>query len=372
MPTKNQTAGAQVAFIAHPTDMSIFKSYISALRPDKQYSDALLLKLFEWTQPYPVKSFSRLGFNRGITADARFYMVPFLPEMTTISVKNTIGKVERTLAMAAAEGCTVAALGGFTSIVVQNSEHDLAAKHGIRITSGNTFTAALIIRAVEIVAARFGVPLSQMTMAVIGASGDIGSACVGYFSRYVKKMLLTARGSAALEAVIKRYVQGAVSEMSIEKDARAAVAKADCCIFVTSAHCAMFTQEDFKPGTIVCDASVPANVTAFPELRKDVFVFHGGIASIPFEIDTSFDIGLASTYSFYGCQLEGLLLALHPELPCSWGRGNISQERIDMFLSFLEIYPDMKPVYTIEKIVYNEQMLDSYASWWRENRFTST
>jgi len=368
VPTKYRSAGAQVAFIAHPTDMSIFKAYIAALKPDKRYADALLLKLFEWTRPYPVKSFSQLGFHPDRAVDARFYMVPFLPEMTAISIKNTIGKVDQTIAMAAAEGCTVAALGGFTSIVVQNSEHDLAAKHGIRITSGNTFTAALIIRSIEEIAERFGVSLATMTMSIIGASGDIGSACTGYFSQRVNKLVLTARGSAGLEAVVEKYQKGATAKMCIEKDTRAAVVLADCCIFVTSAHCAMFTQDDFKPGTIVCDASVPANVTTFPNLRNDVFVFHGGIASIPFEIDTTFDIGLASTHTFYGCQLEGLLLALHPELPCSWGRGNIRAETIDTFLSLLDTYPAMKPVFTINKVIYNEQMLDSYAIWWRKHR----
>ncbi|MBN1290937.1 MAG: hypothetical protein JXB48_03780 [Candidatus Latescibacteria bacterium] len=355
----------KVAFIAHPVDLGIFRSYIHSLRPDKQYDDRLLVKLFEWTPPYAVKQFSALSLDGHRAVDARLYMVPFLPEMQAISVKKVIDKIDKALSLAKTHGCTVAAMGGFTSIVLQNLEEDFSRKHGIRITSGNTLTAAIIIRSIEEIAGRFGVDLSSSTMAVIGASGDIGSACMGYFSRMVKKMYLTARSIPTLAEMVRRCRDCASAEMVITDNNIEAVEQSDICIFVTSAYVSLFTEKDFRPGTIVCDASAPPNVKLDTSLRDDVFIYHGGIATIPFPLEVDFDIGLASPLTFYGCQLEGLFLGLHPELPCSWGRGNITRERLARFLTLMDRYPSMRPVYTLGNICYNEAHIDAYARRWR-------
>ncbi len=355
----------KVAFIAHPVDLSIFKSYISSLRPDKEYADALVMKLFEWTPPYLVKEFPALSLDGSRAIDAQLYMVPFLPEMQAISVRKVIDKIDDVLALAKTHECTVAALGGFTSIVVQNLEENYSRKHGIRITSGNTLTAAIIIKSIEEIADRFGVDLSLSTMAIIGASGDIGSACMGHFCRKVKKLYLTARSLPTLAGVAKRYRDSASAEMVITDNNIEAVQQSPICIFVTSAYVSIFSEKNFTPGTIVCDASAPPNVKIDTGIRDDVFIYHGGIAAIPFPLEVGFDIGLASPSTFYGCQLEGLLLGLHPELLCSWGRGNITPDRLACFLALMDQYPSLRPVYTVGNISYDEDQIDAYAQRWR-------
>lgn len=357
----------KVAFVAHPVDVTIFKSYVGLLRPDKTYCDALLIKLFEWTQPYLVKQFSALSFSPAQNpVDADLFMVPFLPEMQEISIKKVVDKIENTLALASAGGCTVAALGGFTSIVLQNSEEKYVKKYGIRITSGNTLTAAIIIRSLESIAERFTVDLSSVTLAIIGASGDIGSACLGYFSSRVKKMVLTARSLPALAEVCKRHGGAkATAALEMTDDNQKAVQMADICIFVTSAYTSLFNEKDFKPGTIVCDASAPVNVKIESSVRDDVFIYHGGIASTPFALEVDFNIGLASPYTFYGCQLEGLLLALNPELPCSWGRGNITSEKLSHYLRTIDTIHTLTPAYTIDNRVYSEDQLLHYEQLFR-------
>ncbi|MBN1577637.1 MAG: hypothetical protein JW913_13845 [Chitinispirillaceae bacterium] len=362
---KTVTAAEKVAFIAHPVDLGIFRSYIASLRPDKHYDDRLLIKLFEWTPPYAVKQFSSLSLDGHRAVDARLYMVPFLPEMQAISVKKVIDKIDTALALAKAQGCTVAAMGGFTSIVLQNLEENYSRRHGIRITSGNTLTASIIIRSIEEIAGRFGLDIASSTMAIIGASGDIGSACMGYFCQKVKKMYLTARSVPTLAEVVRHCRDSATAEMVISDNNTEAIEQSDFCIFVTSAYVSLFTEKDFKPGTIVCDASAPPNVKFDSGIRDDVFIYHGGIAAIPFPLEVDFDIGLSSPLTFYGCQLEGLLLGLHPELPCSWGRGNITQERLARFLALLDQYPLLHPVYSFGNLYYSEEMVDTYAQRWR-------
>ncbi len=363
--THLQSAG-KVAFIAHPPDIEIFRSYVRALRPDKSYSEKLLLKLFEWMSPYRIKSFRRLSLDGVRSVDAELYMVPFLPEMKTISVRRIVDKIDSALVMAKENGCAVAALGGYTSIVMQGIEEQFSNAHGLRITSGNTLTAAIIIRSIERIAERFGIDLPSARMAIIGASGDIGSGCTGYFCSRAGTVVLSARNPAMLMKTVERHRGEASAEMVVAAGNRDAIDGADICIFVTSAPGELFRIDDFGPGTVVCDASAPVNVSPRPLNRDDVFLYHGGITAVPFPLETEFDIGLASPYTFYGCQIEGMLLALYPDLRESWGRGNITPESMNRFFGIMDATPSLFPVYTCGNTVYSEDTIDAYAERWKD------
>ena len=355
----------KTAFIVHPPDAHLFKSYIHFLRPDKSYRNELLIKLFEWTPSYKVKEFSNLGFNGNTGIDASFIMVPFLPEMRDISLRQVVEKIDSALEIATSAGCTVAAMGGFTSIVLQGQERDFAEKHGIRITSGNSLTATIILKSIESIAVRFGIDLSGASIAIIGASGDIGSACMGYLCTRVKQMYATGRSIYALEEAVNRHREYMSSDVVITDNNREAIENSRICIFVTSAYNYLFTVKDFKPGTIVCDASAPLNVKVDGPLRDDVFLYHGGVTSIPFPIVAGFDIGLPSTYTFYGCQLEGLLLGLYPDMPCSWGRGNISCDKLALFFRKFEECASMEIAFSIGNRMYSDEQMEAYARRWR-------
>ena len=110
------------------------------------------------------------------------------------------------------------------------------------------------------------------------------------------KLLLTARGMDKLEEVAQKYKEHSSCEIELfsDKENRQAISMADIVIFVTSAYKEIVTLSDFKSRTIVCDASAPLNVKVTGSLRPDVFIYHGGIVSLPFEIDPGFDVGLAS------------------------------------------------------------------------------
>ncbi len=350
----------KVAFVAHPADMEMYRSYIRFLKPDKTYDDKLLLKLFEWSPSYKVTEWTNLTFDGKSFFDAMFVMVPFLPEMKDIRLKKIVEKIDQALAIASEQQCKVAALGAFTSIVLQGQEKNFAQKHNINLTSGNTLTAATVVRSIEQISAKLGVALQDTTLGIVGASGDIGSACVSYFQNKVKTMVLTARSESSLQTMVKNLDSKPECTLEITTDNKAAVSKSDIVIFVTSSYVPMFTQNDFKPGTIVCDASAPLNVTISDKPRKDVFIYHGGILSLPFSLDPGFDIGLASPYTFYGCQIEGALMALDSTLPCSWGRGNITKEKLGSFLQKLYTVPRLDISYSVGKHTYSEEELENY------------
>lgn len=361
------------ACIGHPVDVDQFRGFVNTLRalgnyPAKEFKEKLLVKFFEWTPAFKIKDLQAVGFNGTAKADGIVIMAPFLPEMRDIRLKEVGDKIEDAIAIAAKEGCSVAALGGFTSIILQGREEDLSKKHGIRLTSGNTLTAAVIVRSVEKITSLFGVDLAGSTVAIVGASGDIGSACTGYFCDKVKKLILTARGIDKLEETRDRCKETTHCEIELFLDTKNkdVVKQSDIVIFATSATKEIVSLADFGPRTIVCDASAPPNVKVTADLRPDVFLYHGGVVSLPFDIDPGFDIGLASTRTFYGCQVEGILLALHPELPCSWGRGNISRGKLGSFLNSFDQTPGIEIAFTIGSKAYFPKELDEYANNWRK------
>ncbi|MBN1609222.1 MAG: hypothetical protein JW940_21510 [Polyangiaceae bacterium] len=352
----------KVGLIGHPQDMDMFRGYIRHLKPTKVYRDGLLLKLFEWTPSYKLMDWSGITFDGSRCMDAVFVMVPFLPEMRGTKLRRIIDKIGDALSICAEEGCTIAALGAFTSILLQGQEADVASKYGLRITSGNSFTAALIVESIEALARRFGVELSQSKMAIIGASGDIGSACAACFVDEVRELCLSARGLTPLEELARRLSAAGAARVTATLNNAEALTGARFVVFVTSAPWQLASLNDFEAGTIVCDASAPVNVRTDGVLRPDVFIFHGGIAGLPFALDLGFDIGLASPTTFYGCQVEALLIAADPSLPHSWGRGNITVAAVQRYRQALASCQGLNVAYSQGSHSYTETDMDMYAA----------
>lgn len=351
----------KVGFIGHPQDMEMFRGYVRYLRPDKTYRDELLLKLFEWTPSYKVTGWADLGLPGKDPVDAILALVPFLPEMRDIKLRRIVEKIEQAIAICAEEGCTVAALGAFTSIVLQGQEADFASKFRIRLTSGNGLTSALIVESIEELARRFDIDLSSSSMAIIGASGDIGSACFGYFADRVAELRVTARGMTPLHQLVDRVASRTTARVRVTSGVSEAIRDARFVIFVTSSPGQLVRLEDLSPGTIACDASAPVNVQTAGELRPDVFIYHGGIAQLPFALHTGFELGLASPSTFYGCQVEGLLIAADPSLPDSWGRGNIGNDTIRRYREAIEDV-GVQVAYSQGRHCYTDREFDGYRS----------
>ena len=111
----------------------------------------------------------------------------FVPEMLR-RFKTAKRKVLNAMELAQKSGIDISALGGFTSIIFEDM--NLLREQQVRattlawerFTTGNTHTAWVICRQVERNAPRLGIDLARATVAVIGATGDIGSAVCHWLS----------------------------------------------------------------------------------------------------------------------------------------------------------------------------------------------
>src|SRR5271155_2943197 len=113
-------------------------------------------------------------------------------------IRTNIGKVMSAASRANKMGFKIVTLGGFTSIVLEGNL-DLFTTGETKFTTGNTLTAAFIVKGIEKAAAGLNIPLHASNILIIGATGDIGRACASYLKKRVKKLLLCARNLKRLE-----------------------------------------------------------------------------------------------------------------------------------------------------------------------------
>jgi fatty aldehyde-generating acyl-ACP reductase len=125
------------------------------------------------------------------------------------------------MALAQKNDISITALGGFSSIVFE--EFNLKDNRQVRnvelefdrFTTGNTHTAYIICRQVEQAAAKLGIDLAQSTVAVCGATGDIGSAVCRWLDQKTEtaELLLIARNQERLTNLQAELGRGKIMEL---------------------------------------------------------------------------------------------------------------------------------------------------------------
>lgn len=322
------------AFIGHPIDLNHLYSLSGMWGPlAKRIPRQALYNLLLKSRPYKYCDIEKMRSLTGAIASGHAIIMPLLPHQVAFLEEGVvIKKVIQSVRFAEKLGAKMAVLGGFTSIVGNEGEA-VSKEVGIAVTSGNTYTACLCIEGIEKAAKKMELDLKDATMAVIGATGDIGSICTKVFSKIVKKLNIAARNEKRLNEfadIVRGY---GASSVEVCKRAKDAVRDADVVLTVTSAISVLINSEDLKPGSIVCDAAVPANIAKeVVNARNDVLAFEGGLARPPFIEDLKnkeYQRALPP-HSIYGCLSEGILLALEGRFEnYSIGRGNITEKNID-------------------------------------------
>jgi len=121
-------------------------------------------------------------------------------------------------------------------------------------------------------------------------------------------------------------------EIKYYKSCKEAVKEADIILTVTSAVSAIIEPMSLKPGAIVCDVAIPANIAKeIALIRNDILVFEGGLAKLPYqsEIEDRVLNDLMPSGSIYGCLAEGVALTFEGKFEnYSIGRGNITEAKI--------------------------------------------
>ena len=100
-------------------------------------------------------------------------------------------KLESSVALARDHGNQVVGFGGFTSIISANCRR--VRTGGIGVTTGNSLTTGMGVRAVRQAADELGIDMAGATLAVIGATGNIASTYATMIAPSVKELVLVVR-----------------------------------------------------------------------------------------------------------------------------------------------------------------------------------
>ncbi len=272
----------------------------------------------------------------GQTIHGKYVESCFLPEMlASRRIKAAIRKILNAMSHAQKNGLDITALGGFSSIIFENFNlenspqvRNVTLDYG-KFTTGNTHTAYVICRQLEGSAALLGIELQKATVAVVGATGDIGSAVCRWITHRldVQDLLLVARNQERLVALQSELGRGRVVGMA------EALPQADVIIWVASLPQGLDIQmASLKQPCLIIDGGYPKNMSMQMQ-HPDVFVLNGGIVEHSLEIDwkimqiVNMDI---PGRQLFACFAESMLLEFEKWYTnFSWGRNLITLEKMD-------------------------------------------
>lgn len=326
------TGASDFALLGHPSDYRHLSEILLRSRPGygrdrlERY-ERTISTMIEWAPSY-VSASDLVAPLAGEEARRGMLVVcPFLPSGlgTPAGVARAYAKVVGGCRTAREHGARIVGLGGFTSIVAGQGER-LRLDADVAVTSGNTLTAALALEQIEELMARLGWDLSRRTVAIVGASGDIGRACALALGPRSGRLILVGRSLNRLDSLAGDLGPKVPTMASTDvADAHAA----SLIIAATSSAEPLLDEAALRPGTVVCDVSYPKTVRRSPASRDDVLVFAGGIAKLPFELDIGYLTRLPGAALVHGCYAETIALSMAGrDESFSIGQGRISPERI--------------------------------------------
>ena len=272
----------------------------------------------------------------GQKIEGRYVESCFLPEMlANRRIKAATRKILNAMAHAQKHGINITALGGFSSIIFENFNlQQFGQVRNImlefsRFTTGNTHTAYILCQQVEQASKQLGIELSQATVAVCGATGDIGSAVCRWLDARtdVAELLLIARNPERLQLLQAELNRGKI--VGLEE----ALPQADIVVWVAS----MPKGVEINPATLkqpclLIDGGYPKNL-ATKVKHPGVYVLNGGIVEHSLDIDwrimkiVNMDI---PARQLFACFAESMLLEFEKLYTnFSWGRNQITVEKMD-------------------------------------------
>lgn len=271
----------------------------------------LCRKFLEWMPPFhasEVKGVRSALDGREVEGD--FIAIPLLPEQILgLDRRFVLDRLVAGGRLAEQRGAAILGLGGYTS-VVGSAGCKVAESLSLAVTSGNSYTVATAVEGALAAARLLDIDLSRAKVAVVGATGSIGSVCARILARQVGRLSLVARSVSRLQNLAERIHRESRAAVALETDLASGVADADLILTATTSGGGILRPEVLKPGAVICDVAVPHDVCReVARARPDVLVIEGGVVQAPGEPDFGYDFGFPPGICL-ACMAETMVLAL--------------------------------------------------------------
>ncbi len=253
--------------------------------------------------------------------------VPYTPQrMLSLPPELVYKKIAAAGHLATSLGAQILGLGAYTSVVGDGGV-TIAQRLDIAVTSGDSYTAAIAVKATLEAARLMDIDLAQATLAVVGGAGAIGAVVAQLLAPSVGRLLLIGRQPETLTAVAEKARRAGCGDVVIST-AVTDIAAAHVVVTVTSSGGNLIQPEMLRRGAVVCDVSRPRDVSQHViHARDDVLVIDGGLVHVPGEVDFGFDYGLPPDLT-YGCLAETMTLAFEGRYEDYSIGKNLSIERV--------------------------------------------
>jgi fatty aldehyde-generating acyl-ACP reductase len=338
------------AAIGHQDSWEKIHGFVNSMRDNKY--PRLSMENIRDTYPWipPRKLFETEIYSTHVPDPARgIYIETFISpdELQASHYRSCLNKIKTASAIACKNAAGIVALGGFTSIVLEGEVGTLS--ESVSHTTGNTLTAALIIKSIEQVCLSRNVNIGNASLLIVGSTGDIGSALSKYFSKKCKSLILCARNAARIHRQMQD-LKGNKASISVTGKLEDTLMRADIIISVASSS-DIFSGLKVQRPVIICDAGYPKNLANLNSHRDGLY-YHGGMGIVHGGVKFSNSIA-DSFYSFpipnviHGCLLEAIVLSFEKRYESySLGKGNITTDKIEEIYSLATKHGiDVSPVY---------------------------
>lgn len=340
----NQSSRLKFGVIGHQDNWKKIVDFVNGIRKTEGNPELSKEKIKEVYGYFPPTKLFDIQINSKLSGLVEgYYIESFLSpdELNLSHIWNNLKKTKEACEKAARLGVDVVALGGFTSIILESGGSSLDTIEETKFTTGNTLTAALIADSLEKACIKWNQPLEESTLLIIGSTGDIGSACSRYFSKKVKKLLLTARNPAPL-MLQKENLKSEAADIEASTKVTELLPSADLIICVASSVLPEDYLDYLRPHAIICDAGYPKNLNS-ESSNLTQKIYSGGMCLVEGGYRFSPEHFQKNIYEFplpnisHGCTMESVVLALEGKaLAFSKGRGNIQMENMAYILEAAE------------------------------------
>jgi predicted amino acid dehydrogenase len=328
------------ALIGHQDSWDHISRMVHAMRsPQNARVDIQTLReIVPWI---PARVMLRLAISSPLRPDPSpgVYIDTFITpdELSASAWRSSIAKVRDALACASREGARIATLGGFTSILLESVRGEAPeCSNGVVVTTGNSLTAALVVRGVEQACEWRGIDIRDATVLILGATGDVGSACSRYFASRATSLRIAARNQSRLARLEAELRLMDAADVRSAADSREFLPNAHVIVACTSSPMAFVSGSECRSDAVICDCGYPGNFLPDANRSANRNTFHGGMGRLtsgwvienPALADSFYRFPMS--FVAHGCMLEGMVLALERRFePFSFGRGNITVERME-------------------------------------------
>ncbi|OTA19022.1 diaminobutyrate--2-oxoglutarate aminotransferase [Xenorhabdus beddingii] len=333
------------------------------------------------TKPFKA---ARIRSGNGQSVEFTLYPLTVTSKMIKAALANNdLGRlrheIDSRVTQAVAEGNSAVGLGMFTSIITNNGKS--LKNSPISVTTGNAFTVGISIEALQ--RSMMGQDMTKMRIAVVGGAGNIGSVYAGILGPQFQELVLIGssnHGSLKKLNAVKYHIYQNIYEQFIVNrqpvvgglaksvvDCLSAfpddglidkthigeaidhyltqhypdqtfihtsqniadIENCDAIVCAANASEAFISVEKIKPRAVVCDISVPHNLSDEDLLsRPDIKILRGGIVQTP--QNDSVDPRVRAYLKegqVYACMAETILLALE-QYKGNFSYGNISTDQV--------------------------------------------